>query len=383
MTSTTTSTLPLWRSSHAEPAVARIAIAGDFLPAWRCDRPIHLSWRAAAEKLAPSFDDISAFFANLECCLNAGGLPSRTLAGLGDIVSAPAASLDFLEAFRTVAVGIANNHSYDFGVAGIERTRAAIAGSSIVPLGAGRTLRNPPEVFVWHGPHSVRVGFWAAATATRDPAKPSKPGVEPATFDRAREALDAMNHLGASTRIALLHAGCLRTSRPDPEQLRLMDSLAALGFDVVAASHSHRIAGHRQFARKNGGASFSFYGLGSIVSGYASSPLEREGLVVVAGLDRHGRMASLEVRPVLLDAAGLGATPSRASGCEILNRFTAFSAEIADGSWEQRFYREISQGLLRVYARDISAAFRAGGIRALARKTSRVRLSHLRRLAHR
>ncbi len=148
-----------------------------------------------------------------------------------------------------------------------------------------------------------------------------------------------------------------------------MDSLATSGFDIVAASHSHRISGYSQLAGKRGPFVLLFYGLGSIVSGYASSPLEREGLIVVAGLDRHGRVASLEVRPLLLGADGFGSIPSAHASREILDRFRMFSDEVADGSWERRFYREISQGLLRLYARDVKAAYRAGGIpRALARE---------------
>src|SRR4029077_6423002 len=99
-----------------------------------------------------------------------------------------------------------------------------------------------------------------------------------------------------------------------------------------------------------------FYGLGSIVSGYATLPLEREGLIVVVGLTNCGELASLELRPVRIDIDGFGQIPSLEIGREILERFDRLSSEITDGSCERQFYREISEGLLRVYARDIHAA---------------------------
>ncbi len=373
----------LWTSSERGPVVARIAIAGDFLPAGRLAKPANRSWRQMASSLTPCFEDIAATFVNLECCLDSNNLPPRTLCGLGDIVTAPADSLEYFEEIRAFAVGIANNHSFDFDEAGVQRTRSAISRHKLLPLGAGRTTGGLPEICVWKGPGAIRVGFWAAATAALDLAKPAKVGVEPAGPDRARIASKEMKKRGASICIALLHAGCLRTNRPDPEQRRLMDSLANSGFDIVAASHSHRISGYTQLVGESGEPSFCFYGLGSIVSGYASSPLEREGLIAVAGLDRNGRMASLEARPVLLGANGFGIAPPTRAGSEILNRFTTLSREAADGSWKRRFYREISQGLLRVYARDVQAAYRAGGVRALAQKASRVRGRHLQRLVHR
>ena len=67
----------------------------------------------------------------------------------------------------------------------------------------------------------------------------------------------------------------------------------------------------------------------------------------------------------------------------MLNRFQTLSAEINDGSYEGEFYREVSRGLGRLYARDIRAAFRAAGLRGLARKAGRVRMRHVKRFFRR
>ncbi len=128
-----------------------------------------------------------------------------------------------------------------------------------------------------------------------------------------------------------------------------MESLATSGFDVVAASHSHRIAGYKQLSRMQKGNAFCFFGLGTVVSGYIGSPLEREGLVVIAALSTEGKLISLEVRPTMMDASGFGACPSSADGAMILDRFRSLSTELYDGSYERRFYREVSQGLGRLY----------------------------------
>ena len=87
--------------------------------------------------------------------------------------------------------------------------------------------------------------------------------------------------------------------------------------------------------------SFSFYGLGSLVSGYVASPLEREGLIVVVGFNRDGKFIRLEIRPVLLGENGFGAIPDASMRDRILNRFRELSEEIADGSYEKMFYREM------------------------------------------
>lgn len=377
----------LWQSDRDAPIAARVAIIGDFLPAWKfaAERPrvdTVKDWRQQTQTLAAHFHDVTVSFANCECPLNTVGLQPRPLGGLGDIVSAPEGCIEYLAAVRASVISVANNHTYDFGVAGVQRTRRAIAARGFTALGAGHTLKTAPEAFVWRGPENIRVGFWAAARATADPSTRRKAGVEPATPQRARWALQEMKQCGAQFAIALLHAGCLRTGYPSPEDLKSIDAIAKAGFDVVAASHSHRISGAKISARDKKSPAFCFYGLGSIVSGFVTSPAERDGLIVVAGLDENGELARLELRPVLLDQNGFGAVPTGAAGDAVLDRFQELSAHIADGSYAKRFHAEISSGLVRLYARDARMAFQQIGVRGLARKVRRIRMCHVRRLIH-
>jgi hypothetical protein len=372
--------LVLWDSGGKEPIATRIAIAGDFLPAGNPTLPAGVGWRQMAHKLASYFDDVTATFVNLECSVADETLPSRPLTGIGQIVRAKEDSLAYLQSIRVRAVGIANNHSYDFCDAGVAQTRDAIVSHGMIPLGAGRTTREPPEVCIWQGPHKLRVGFWAAAKATHDFAGAKTFGVEPASSERALEAVEEMKRCGATFCIALLHAGVLRTNRPDPEDVRLVDILTKSGFNVVAASHSHRISGYNRVEQLRNRPSFSFYGLGSLVSGYIASHLEREGLISVAGFDRDGQFTRMEIRPVFLDESGFGAIPDAAICDAILERFQKLSEEITDGSYEKMFYRDMSPGLFRLYLRDVKAAVRNRGVRGLAIKMGRVRLRHVRRL---
>ena len=372
--------LVLWNSGDSEQIVTKVAIAGDFLPSGNLMFPAGAGWSEMAQSLACHFDDVAATFVNLECTVADETLPARPLVGIGQTVLACSDSLNYLQSIRAHAVGIANNHSYDFGDEGVTQTRQAISKQGMIPLGAGRPARESPELFIWQGPNKLRVGFWAAAKATHDVATAQTPGVEPATPKRALEAIQEMKRRGATFCIALLHAGVLRTNRPDPEDVRLMELIAKCGFRVVASSHSHRISGYSRMGLAQDTPSFSFYGLGSLVSGYVASPLEREGLIVVVGFNRDGKFIRLEIRPVLLGENGFGAIPDASMRDRILNRFRELSEEIADGSYEKMFYRDLSPGLLRLYMRDAHAAFRHRGVRGLAIKMSRIRLRHVRRL---
>jgi hypothetical protein len=168
----------------------------------------------------------------------------------------------------------------------------------------------------------------------------------------------------------------------DPDDIFLLGSIASCGFNLVAASHSHRISGAKLLPTPQPCPSFCFYGLGSIVSGYVTSPPEREGLVVVAGFRADCVLSSIEVRPVWLADSGLGEVPSPENARAILDSFSRLTGEIADGSNARRFYKDVSRRLISLYARDVHAAFRQSGLAGLARKATRVRARHLRRLLH-
>ena len=375
----------LWEAAKDAPVAARVAVAGDFLPAWKfvAQKPALETrdrWREMAQDLSAHFEGVAISFVNCECTLDTAGLKPRSLDGLGDIVSAGDSCLDYLAAIRASAVGIANNHAYDFGIQGGERTRRAIASRGFTPLGAGRSLAAAPEVLVWQGPGRIRVGFWAAARATTNPSTRTLAGVEPATLQRAQQALQAMKEREARFCVALLHAGCLRTNYLAPEDALLMDSLARAGFDIVAASHSHRIGGAKSIPTGKNHPAYCFHGLGSIVSGFVASALEREGLVVVAGFDANGELVRIETKPVLLADSGFGTIPTDAAGHAVMDRFRRLSGQIANGSFARLFYREISPGLLSLYMRDIQRAFQEAGVPGLARKARRIRLRHVRRL---
>ena len=386
-TACATHSLVLRRSSEYACVVTRIAIVGDFLPAGNIPAAEAADWRGLAKPLLPHFADVANTFANLECPIDVGDLPASPLNGIGEIVSAPGDVLEYLDALNCRSVGLANNHALDFGVEGARLTREALSRKHLIPLGAGRTLNGAPEVFVWRGPGNLRVGFWAAARATHHLATNKAAGVEPATRARATEALAAMRRQDATFCVALLHAGSLRTNRPAPEDVQLLRSLAASGFDLIAASHSHRIAGFESVAKAAQFAgqrpAYCFYGLGSIVSGYIASGLEREGLIVIVGFDSKGALAEISVRPVYIAPNGVGEVPAPEMSRAILSRVELLSEEISNGSYKRFFYKEISNGLIRLYVRDAHTAFRQSGLNGLMRKAARMRVRHVKKLLHR
>jgi poly-gamma-glutamate capsule biosynthesis protein CapA/YwtB (metallophosphatase superfamily) len=369
----------LWQKENSEIAF-KIGIAGDFLPAPNFELPAESTWSSISGSVAPYFEDLDMSVINLECPVDVGNSKPRIKMAMGGTFCASGEVLNFLSSVKTKIVGIANNHIYDYGNEGLESTNRAVLAKEMKPIGCGQTLLDSPDVFVWEGPARTRIGFWAAARGLSENATRNVSGVEAATRKRGIEALAKMNEQDVQLRIALIHAGLEHTNRPDPDDVGFMDSLATLGFDVVAAAHSHRISGYKVIARPDGGAAFCFYGLGSLLSGVMYTPLEREGMLVVLAIDPRGGIARVEGRPIQLEGAGWGAVPDSKRSESISQRFLRCSEEISDGSYKRLFYQDTGNNLFRRQFRDVQVAIRQGGLKGLTRKLSRLRMRHLHRL---
>ncbi|HWO28139.1 MAG TPA: CapA family protein [Candidatus Acidoferrum sp.] len=369
----------LWQKENTESA-CKIGVAGDFLPAPDFKLPGECTWSSISGFIAPYFRDVDISVVNLECPVDVGNSKARMKMAMGGSFCAPAEVLNFLSAVKTGIVGIANNHIYDYGKEGLECTKRAVLAKKMVPIGCGRTLRDAPDVSVLEGPGRTRIGFWAAARGLSENGTRNASGVEAATRKRGLEALAEMKQQDTQLRVALIHAGLERTNRPDPHDVAFMDSLATLGFDVVAAAHSHRISGYKVVTRPDGSPAFCFYGLGSLLSGVMYTPLEREGILVVIALDARGGIAKVEGRPIQLEGAGWGVVPDLERGESISQRFLRCSAEISDGSYKRLFYEDTGKNLFRRQFRDLQVAVRQGGFKGLTQKLSRLRMRHLHRL---
>jgi Bacterial capsule synthesis protein PGA_cap len=372
----------LW-NDPSSAVFTRFAIAGDFLPASGLKPVGTQTWSEMARPLVEAFAELDFSLVNLESPVNVGSLPPRMKPSLGDSFSAPQEALDYLRALKCKVVSLANNHTYDYDSSGVAATEAALKAAGIIPLGISQNLEEPPSVYVPKVGDTTRVGIWCSALALRECATKSSAGVEPATIERGKAALSLLKSQGATSCVAFLHAGAEGTNRPDPGAVKLMDSLAHEGFDLIAACHSHRTSGFADIPRQSSPyPAFCFYGLGSLSSGVLYSASEREGLLAVIGLNSKGRIASVEAKPIYLTGPGWGTIATREQAESILSSFLTVSREILDGSYEHGFYSDAGRHFLQAQWRDLTLAFNRAGLRGVLSKVRRLRAGHLRTLFH-
>ena len=184
---------------------------------------------------------------NLESVIVAGGVP-RSAPPDGPqpiILQAPPAAVAQLADAGFDLLGLANNHSLDFGAAGLAETAGRLRDAGLIPLGAGDEPAAAYQAYI-RDVSGLRLAF-LAFNAVADPLPGEPPaadgdgtGWQQAAWDEprviaavagAREAADAV--------VVSVHWGYEYEPRVDPWQEAAAETLFAAGADVVLGHHPH------------------------------------------------------------------------------------------------------------------------------------------------
>jgi len=151
---------------------------------------------------------------------------------------------------------LANNHTMDYGAAGLALTREVLRARGALPVGAGATRDAAREpVFVTDA--GVRVAIIACCEAQFGAAERERPGVAvlgPWVYDTIRTC-----RAQADAVVVSVHAGAELSPWPAPALQDLYRSWIDAGASVIHGHHPHVPQGFEEY---NGG--FILYGLGNL-----------------------------------------------------------------------------------------------------------------------
>ena len=232
---------------------------------------------------------------NLECVLGKGGermLKPFSFRGAAD-------SPRFLKKHFS-AVSLANNHSGDFGPAGLVELLRILDEAGIPSFGAGRTLAEARQPLVLErdgfkvallGSNGFRA-LTTSATADRAGSAPLEESQVLEDIRAARTRADAV--------VPFVHWGPENTPQPRPAQIRLARKMVEAGAAAVIGGHPHVT----QTVETYRGVPI-VYSLGNFVFDYfPGDPPEWTGWVVKLTF-RPGQPVDLEMHSVKLDGSGI------------------------------------------------------------------------------
>ncbi|MFH1550958.1 MAG: CapA family protein [Planctomycetota bacterium] len=153
------------------------------------------------------------------------------------------------------AVSLANNHTLDYGAAGVGDTIASLDGAGIAHTGAGLSREESlgPALIEVKGAKIAFIGM--ALTGSMAGPETFVPSLD---LEDARRAIAMARQAGASIVICSPHWGAESAYFPSPEQQAFGRALIDAGADIVVGHHPHVVQGVEIYRGK-----YIFYSLGN------------------------------------------------------------------------------------------------------------------------
>lgn len=229
-----------WRESSGTEL--KICTAGDFCPREANSADAAERAEEICREIKPYFEDAAVRILQWECALTDKDTP---IAKSGPNHRCFAPALSFAEALRIDAVLLANNHTGDYGAAGVEDTLNAFASHGIKTVGAGMTQAEAEAPLIVER-DGLRIGLLNAAEHEFGIACGNIPGAAGLNIlDLPRRIRDLKEKTDLV--MVLLHGGHEHYPFPSPRLRQLCRFIAESGADAVFNCHSHCPCGYEIF----------------------------------------------------------------------------------------------------------------------------------------
>jgi hypothetical protein len=276
----------LFRVPPAKPA-ATLVFGGDVMLGRSCAAQIENGTDPFAG-IATLLRGASFAAANLECTISTLGDSSQRYA-----FRAPVRAAQLLRRAGFRAMGLANNHAFDFGAAALKDCAARLSQQQVLPIGIGRPESNAytPSFF------SVLNGKKIALLAISDVGPAAAPQIAVVSDRVGLNAPIANARSRANLVVCLVHWGVENSQKITDEQRELARWLIDHGVDLVVGSHPHCV----QALDFYHGCPIA-YSLGNLVfDGAPTIKSWNQGALLQIGLDENAQASSACLIPIVLE----------------------------------------------------------------------------------
>lgn len=326
-------------------SAVRVVIAGDLCPINRYEDPfVKGDVEQIFGDVLPIMAGADILVANLECPLTEHPAPIRKT---GPNLSARPECVATLAGVPFHALGLANNHIMDQGVAGLQRTLQTCDRAGIQTFGAGLNLADARRILVMDA-KGLRIGFLGVAEREWSLATAESPGANP--FD----LVDYVRNVRANASdldclIVLVHGGNEGYPYPSPRLLDVCRFLAEEGAGAVVCQHSHCVGCYETYQ-----GSFIIYGQGNFV--FDAPWLDRlghEGVLVALDIVARGQ---IKATLIPFHQAQAGPQVRRMDGdgeARFLAELEQRSLALRDPSFVFESWQQFCAGRRRPYLHDL------------------------------
>ena len=274
----------------APVAEFRVAAVGDIMLGGTATPELQkLGYDYPFEQVRDILKQAPIVFGNLEGPLTDGGEPIQNKKYI--FRSPPDKVAPALARSGFNVVSLANNHSMDYGVQGLEDTRAALEKNRIRPVGAGKNLAEArAPVYMKAGPATVAFLAYSLTFPEEFWAAPDKPGTAFGHEDSVRADVAAARKK-ADVVIVSFHWGQEGKTELRDYQVQLAHAAIDEGAAAVLGHHPHVVQAVEHY--KDG---VILYSLGNFTFGSYSKAATRSVIALLTFRD--GRVRELRLTPI-------------------------------------------------------------------------------------
>lgn len=180
--------------------------------------------------------------ANLECALTESDTPIRKIGALQKGLPADAR---LIAGCGFTHMGLSNNHTLDYGVAGMRDTVKAVRAAGMVPFGFGENDRDSRKT-LYLEKDGVSVAVVAVCEHEYTYALPDQFGANPFDpFDTMQDIAEAKKR--ADRVVVMYHGGKEQCEYPSPRLRKACRAMVRAGADLVLTQHSHCIGSRETY----------------------------------------------------------------------------------------------------------------------------------------
>jgi poly-gamma-glutamate synthesis protein (capsule biosynthesis protein) len=234
------------------------------------------------------------------------------------VFKSPPVMAEMLGAAGVTGVALGNNHTLDFGVAGLERTIELLDESGVSHAGAGanRSEAYAPSVLELESTSVAFLSFSRVLSAPAWAATDDRPGLASA-YDpfvaRSNEAVVEAAGM-AEVVVVMVHWGIERSACPEDYQRDLAAGWASAGADLVVGSHPHVLQGVEQI-----GDSWVIYSTGNLAFPSANSDDATKSVLFEATIHDGEIRVAVEPLRIVAGAPTPASAEDRAAILDTLN----------------------------------------------------------------
>ncbi|GIO19646.1 hypothetical protein J18TS1_27460 [Oceanobacillus oncorhynchi subsp. incaldanensis] len=260
----------------------------------------------------------------------------------GPNLIAPEETINGIKQLNPSLIMLANNHIFDQGKAGLNKTIQLLKENNIPYVGVGNSISEVSKSFIIKD-NEVSIAFYNCAEHEYSIATEKSPGANP--FD----PLNSLDHISKLKQendflVVIYHGGKENYRYPTPYLRKVCRKIAEKGADAIICQHSHCIGAFEEYDE-----STIVYGQGNFLFNKYDNEYWNNGMLLKL---KFNNKVSIDYIPYIKTKTGIKKTQEQEKQ-DIIRSFCKRSEDIKNDDFVEKEFEQLANDKIDNYLRSI------------------------------